>query len=145
MVLNFFCFFFFKQKTEYEMRISDWSSDVCSSDLAWIVAHNDEAQRLLARVKLRLRTTDAFVLDRLTGRCVTDITTASRTSLMNLASGAWDAELCRLFKVPIEALPEIHATTGDFGATTVGGRRVPVVASVVDQQAALYGDRNSVV
>src|SRR3546814_698949 len=29
----FFCFFFFKQKTAYEMRISDWSSDVCSSDL----------------------------------------------------------------------------------------------------------------
>src|SRR3546814_18179012 len=32
MVL-FFLFFFFKQKTAYEMRISDWSSDVCSSDL----------------------------------------------------------------------------------------------------------------
>src|SRR3546814_3717730 len=30
-------FFFFKQKTAYEMRISDWSSDVCSSDLAPIV------------------------------------------------------------------------------------------------------------
>src|SRR3546814_1940883 len=30
----FGCFFFFKQKTAYEMRISDWSSDVCSSDLA---------------------------------------------------------------------------------------------------------------
>src|SRR3546814_6131871 len=29
----FTCFFFFKQKTAYEMRISDWSSDVCSSDL----------------------------------------------------------------------------------------------------------------
>src|SRR3546814_20294802 len=29
----FFLFFFFKQKTAYEMRISDWSSDVCSSDL----------------------------------------------------------------------------------------------------------------
>src|SRR3546814_8567074 len=28
-------FFFFKQKTAYEMRISDWSSDVCSSDLVW--------------------------------------------------------------------------------------------------------------
>src|SRR3546814_10014756 len=28
-------FFFFKQKTAYEMRISDWSSDVCSSDLRW--------------------------------------------------------------------------------------------------------------
>src|SRR3546814_6750427 len=31
---NCFIFFFFKQKTAYEMRISDWSSDVCSSDLA---------------------------------------------------------------------------------------------------------------
>src|SRR3546814_7309490 len=32
-----FCFFFFKQKTAYEMRISDWSSDVCSSDLLALV------------------------------------------------------------------------------------------------------------
>src|SRR3546814_7376213 len=33
VVFVFHCFFFFKQKTAYEMRISDWSSDVCSSDL----------------------------------------------------------------------------------------------------------------
>src|SRR3546814_5462122 len=33
MVYELDCFFFFKQKTAYEMRISDWSSDVCSSDL----------------------------------------------------------------------------------------------------------------
>src|SRR3546814_2763599 len=35
------CFFFFKQKTAYEMRISDWSSDVCSSDLHFgkVVTH----------------------------------------------------------------------------------------------------------
>src|SRR3546814_1517871 len=32
-LIHFSCFFFFKQKTAYEMRISDWSSDVCSSDL----------------------------------------------------------------------------------------------------------------
>src|SRR3546814_3842139 len=31
--MSLFCIFFFKQKTAYEMRISDWSSDVCSSDL----------------------------------------------------------------------------------------------------------------
>src|SRR3546814_1855553 len=31
-------FFFFKQKTAYEMRISDWSSDVCSSDLGLVAA-----------------------------------------------------------------------------------------------------------
>src|SRR3546814_7129512 len=34
-------FFFFKQKTAYEMRISDWSSDVCSSDLSGLVDHAD--------------------------------------------------------------------------------------------------------
>src|SRR3546814_15445032 len=33
MVQKLLCIFFFKQKTAYEMRISDWSSDVCSSDL----------------------------------------------------------------------------------------------------------------
>src|SRR3546814_1375483 len=33
-------FFFFKQKTAYEMRISDWSSDVCSSDLAQLNFYN---------------------------------------------------------------------------------------------------------
>src|SRR3546814_2906168 len=39
----FFCvFFFFKQKTAYEMRISDWSSDVCSSDL-----HHSDIQTIL--------------------------------------------------------------------------------------------------
>src|SRR3546814_12480397 len=41
-------FFFFKQKTAYEMRISDWSSDVCSSDLPGLIE-----QRLLARRKAR--------------------------------------------------------------------------------------------
>src|SRR3546814_2898200 len=37
----FVSFFFFKQKTEYEMRISDWSSDVCSSDLAIVRLTDD--------------------------------------------------------------------------------------------------------
>src|SRR3546814_6827212 len=39
------CIFFFKQKTAYELRISDWSSDVCSSDLEQIV--QDAEHRLL--------------------------------------------------------------------------------------------------
>src|SRR3546814_1994122 len=38
MFISFYLVFFFKQKTAYEMRISDWSSDVCSSDLFWISA-----------------------------------------------------------------------------------------------------------
>src|SRR3546814_5701279 len=38
-------FFFFKQKTAYEMRISDWSSDVCSSDLAEADEQHGEGDR----------------------------------------------------------------------------------------------------
>src|SRR3546814_5426134 len=43
--------FFFKQKTAYEMRISDWSSDVCSSDLPLLVVTElaEEINRLLAQ------------------------------------------------------------------------------------------------
>src|SRR3546814_2035133 len=37
------CFFFFKQKTAYEMRISDWSSDVCSSDYSTLRASGNTA------------------------------------------------------------------------------------------------------
>src|SRR3546814_3909768 len=40
-VVEVILFFFFKQKTAYEMRISDWSSDVCSSDLCLRGARDD--------------------------------------------------------------------------------------------------------
>src|SRR3546814_6324068 len=44
MCLTRYVFFFFKQKTAYEMRISDWSSDVCSSDLAQAEQHQPDAE-----------------------------------------------------------------------------------------------------
>ncbi len=110
-----------------------------AAKLAWIVENVPEAKELLRCKKLRLGTTDSFFLDRLADRFVTDISTASRTSLMNLRSGQWDEELCNLFGVPIEALPEIIPTTGNFGIIVSNGKAIPVTASVVDQQAALYG------
>src|SRR3546814_7680840 len=45
-------FFFFKQKTAYEMRISDWSSDVCSSDLSGRTDAGVHARRQVAHVDL---------------------------------------------------------------------------------------------
>src|SRR3546814_7858042 len=51
-----FCFFFFKQKTAYEMRISDWSSDVCSSDLIGIaLVGKDRVRPGRARVDRKAR------------------------------------------------------------------------------------------
>lgn len=106
-----------------------------ASKLAWIVANIPAAKEALTAGRLRLGTTDAFFLDRLTGNFATDVTTASRTSLMNLETGRWDADLCGLFGVPISALPEIRPTVADFGRLN----GVPVTASIVDQQAALFG------
>jgi glycerol kinase len=106
-----------------------------ASKFSWILREVPEARAALAAGRLRLGTTDAFFLDRLAGVFATDVTTASRTCLMNLETRQWDAELCRIFGVPMEALPEIRESAGEFGE--IDG--VPVRAALVDQQAALYG------
>ncbi|GBD46919.1 FGGY family carbohydrate kinase [Methylopila sp. Yamaguchi] len=106
-----------------------------ASKLGWLLRHLPRVQAARNAGRLRLGTTDAFFLDRLAGLFATDAATASRTSLMGLATGRWDPELCALFGVPLDCLPEIRPTVGGFGRI----EGVPVVASVVDQQAALYG------
>ncbi len=106
-----------------------------ASKLAWIINNIPAAKSAMDGGRLRLGTTDAFFLDRLAGTFATDVTTASRTSLMNLETGKWDRDLCDLFGVPIACLPEIRPTVADYGR--VNG--VPVTAAVVDQQAALFG------
>lgn len=110
-----------------------------ATKLAWILAHVPAAADLLRVGRLRLGTTDAFFRDRLTGRFETDVTTASRTSLMNLETCAWDAELCALFGIPVAALPRITPSAGPLGMITLATRTLPLMASLVDQQAALYG------
>lgn len=106
-----------------------------ASKMGWIVENIPAAATASAAGRLRLGTTDAFFLDRLTGHFATDVATASRTSLMDIRTGDWDAELCEIFGVPVGCLPEIRPSCSDFG--TIGG--IPVTASIVDQQAALYG------
>src|SRR3546814_9955933 len=68
----FFFIFFFKQKTAYEMRISDWSSDVCSSDLrislnfeTKLMCRNFVNRSFSSRMKIRMppTTNTTFVID----------------------------------------------------------------------------------
>ncbi len=106
-----------------------------ASKLRWFIDHVEGAKALLKQGRLRLGTSDAFFMDKLAGVFATDVTTASRTSLMALDTCQWDGELCGLFGVPMECLPEIRPTAGGFG--TIG--KTPVTASLVDQQAALFG------
>src|SRR3546814_1993881 len=54
--IDMFLLFFFKQKTAYEMRISDWSSDVCSSDLMWTRRRESELDGLARHVSRERQT-----------------------------------------------------------------------------------------
>ncbi len=122
---------------ELTLRIAGLPLDpyFSAAKLRWLLDNVPEAQELRHIGRLRLATSDSFFLDRLTGRFATDVTTASRTSLMNLETLQWDARLADLFGVPIECLPEIRPTAGPFAEA----RSIPVTASLVDQQAALFG------
>lgn len=108
-----------------------------AAKLRWFIDHVPEARALSRRGQLRLGTLDSFLLDRLCGTHATDVVTASRTGLMNLVTGAWDPELCRLFGVPRDCLPAIHPNVFAFGSHAPGA--TPVVASIADRQAALLG------
>lgn len=80
-------------------------------------------------------TLDAFLVHRLTGRPATEAGIAGRTLLYSLETDAWDEELCDLFGVPTEVLPELRTSVGEWG-DAVG---VPLVAVAGDQQASLLG------
>ena len=110
-----------------------------AAKLAWLLTQVEAVAEAAKAGRLGLATSDAFLLHRLTGSYLTDAATASRTSLMHLAGREWDGALCSLFGVPAELLPPIRPCCGQFGEVRAGGRTVPVVASVVDQQAALFG------
>src|SRR5262249_55693296 len=66
---------------------------------------------------------------------------ASRTLLYDIHAGSWDAELGRLLDVPPAILPEVRASSGDFGRTdpAVLGAPIPIAGVAGDQQAALFG------
>ncbi|MGA0561446.1 FGGY family carbohydrate kinase [Ancylobacter sp. VNQ12] len=106
-----------------------------ASKLAWLLRHVPAVAEAHRLGRLRLGTTDAYFLDRLCGTFRTDRATASRTGLLDLASGTWSRDLCALHGVPIDCLPEIAAVDAGFGA--IDG--TPVQVSIVDQQAALFG------
>src|SRR3546814_10914304 len=72
MLMWFLVFFFFKQKTAYEMRISDWSSDVCSSDLSERrrragLARCRRRYCRVYRARLLPRFADAYIFERHAG------------------------------------------------------------------------------
>lgn len=109
--------------------------------LAWLLAEDGAVRAAHDDGRLRFGTVDAWLTSRLGGEARTDVSTASRTQLFNLAALAWDPWLLELFGIPGRLLPPVVPTAGDLG--TLRHFRwhgeLPLRAMVCDQQAALAG------
>jgi glycerol kinase len=107
-----------------------------ATKLEWILAHTTQPAS-----ELVFGTIDAWLAWRLTDGAehVTDVTNASRTMLLDLASRDWDDELLELFSVDRALLPRLGPSSGVVGEATLLGATVPLAALVGDQQSALFG------
>jgi len=117
-----------------------------ASKACWLVENQPGLAAKLKRGAAVVSTMDAYLVHRLTGGAVfaTDFTNASRTLLFDIGKLKWDAELCKLFKVPLSALPEVRESAAQFGETDAGGllpKRVPIIGVMGDSQASLFAQR----
>ena len=114
-----------------------------ATKIAWLLDAIPGARNRAEQGELAFGTVDSFLLWRLTGGKVhaTDVTNASRTALFDIRANRWDAELCRLFRVPEALLPEVHENSRVFGASEamLVGAAIPIAGMAGDQQAALFG------
>jgi glycerol kinase len=113
-----------------------------ATKIEWLLDH----ERLLDRYRLgdlAVGTIDTWLVSRLTGGAVhaTDPTNASRTMLYDIDARSWSDDLCAIFGVPKETLPEVRPSSGDFGVAKrdVLGVDAPILGVAGDQQAALFG------
>lgn len=114
-----------------------------ASKFRFILDHVENAQARAEKGELLCGTVDAWLLYKLTGgrEFKTDYSNASRTLLYNIHTLKWDEELCAIFSVPIEMLPEVCPSSSFFGYTGVIDQnvRIPITSICGDQQASLFG------
>ena len=113
--------------------------------IAWILDAVKGAREQAERGELLFGNIDTYLLWNMTGGIhggvhLTDVTNASRTQLMNLATLQWDQEILDALHVPRAMLPEIRSSSEPYGElkrTVLAG--VPICGILGDQHAALVG------
>ncbi|MCZ6831812.1 MAG: glycerol kinase GlpK [Gammaproteobacteria bacterium] len=115
-----------------------------ASKFRWLLHNAPGVKSLLNKGQVLAGTIDSYLVWQLSAgqQHVTDVSNASRTSLMNIRSGKWDRELLELFEVPADILPRIVPSSGVMGHTkNIPGLPdgIPISGMAGDQQAALFG------
>ncbi len=112
-----------------------------ASKMEWMFGHRPEVRA--AGSRLAFGTVDSWLIWNLSGGAIhaTDASNASRTMLMALDGDNWDEELCALFQIDPESLPQIVDCAGLIGTTDAAlfGGIIPICGSAGDQQAATIG------
>ena len=114
-----------------------------ATKIAWLLDSVDGLRDRAGRGEIAFGTIDSWLIWKLTGgrQHITDVTNASRTMLLDIASLTWDDELLQIFDVPREVLPQVRPSSHVYGDTdpqAFFGAAVPIGAAVGDQQAALF-------
>jgi glycerol kinase len=117
-----------------------------ASKLKWLIAAKPDIAAKLKNGDAVIGTIDTFLIHRLTHGKVfaTDFTNASRTMLFDIGKLRWDEQLCKLFNVPMRALPEVRESSAQFGETDVGEilpEQIPIVGVMGDSQASLFAQK----
>ncbi len=111
--------------------------------LRWILQNVEGARARAENGDLLFGTVDCYLIWKLTGGRVhaTDATNAARTLLYDIHKGAWSDEICGLFDIPMNMLPEVKDCAADFGMSEAGllGVSLPIRGVAGDQQAATVG------
>lgn len=117
-----------------------------ASKIKWWIDHHPELKQKLDAGEALLGTIDSYLIYRLTGGHVfaSDSTNACRTLLYDITRLHWSEELCEVFEVPLQALPEVRESSAVFGETDLGGllkQVIPICGVMGDSQAALFAER----
>ncbi|MFD6453009.1 FGGY family carbohydrate kinase, partial [Nocardia sp. NPDC060220] len=108
--------------------------------LRWILDNVDGVRARAEAGDLCFGTMDSWVLWKLTGEHLTDVTNASRTMLMDLRTLQWDPQICADFGIPMSLLPQIRSSSEVYADITSGPfEGIPVAGILGDQQAATFG------
>ena len=107
--------------------------------LRWLLDHVPGAREGAEAGDVLFGTVESWLIWKLTGRHVTDVTNASRTMLMDIRRLEWSDKLLDLLGVPRRMLPEIRPSAEVYGTCTTVLPGVPVSGALGDQQAALVG------
>ncbi len=109
----------------------------------WLLDNVPNARERATQGNLCFGTIDTWLIWKLTNGQVhaTDYSNASRTLLYNIANLAWDEKMLETLDIPQNILPEVKASSDDYGQTTPNlfGESIPICGVAGDQQAALFG------